>query len=195
MNIRDSYRIAGGEKMNKTIIAGLIVAFLLMTSTFISAASACNVKTKETFTLTTMGMGSGGTVTKLGNSNLIFTKGEGYTAFYVEVDVGANPAIYPDPKLLSSSTDSILNIVTGVGDDYVTEKIAFADGSTIVMHAFEHFTGCVAPYTSFKGTGYCEGYGTGVLCGVKFWGTTTFYISLTQGMVNTCSGTVVGWPT
>ena len=149
MNIRDPYRIEGGEKMNKTIIVGLIVAFVLVTTPFISAASACKVQTKETFTLTTMGMGSGGTVTKLGNSNLIFTKGEGYTAFYVGVDVGTNPAIYPDPKLLASSTDSILNAVTGVGDDYVTEKIAFADGSTLVLHAFEHFTGCVAPYTSF----------------------------------------------
>ena len=181
--------------MNKTIIVGLIVAFILMTTPFISAASACKVQTKETFTITTTGMGSGGTITKLGNSNLIFTKGEGYTAFYIEVDVGTNPAMYPDPNLLKSSADSILNTVTGAGHDYVTEKITFADGSTLVLHAFEHFTGCVAPYTSFKGTGYCEGYGTGALCGVKFRGTTTFYISLTQGMVNTFSGTVVGWPT
>lgn len=181
--------------MNKTIIVGLIVIFVLLVTPFISAASACKVQTKETFTLTTIGMGSGGTITKLGSSNIIFTKGEGYTAFFVQVDVGANPAIYPDPNLLTSSTDSLLNVVTGAGIDCVAETIVFADGSTIVFHALERFTGCVAPYTSFSGNGHFEGHGTGKLSSVKVWGTTSFYISLTQGMVNTLSGTVIGWPT
>jgi hypothetical protein len=181
--------------VKKPIIAGLIVALLLLSTTFISAASACKVQPKESFTITTIGMGSGGTVTKLGNSNLLFTKGEAYTAFFIEVDIGTNPAILPDPSLLKSSTDSILNTIKGIGTDRVTETIVFADGSTLVLHAIEYFTGCLPPYTSFKGSGYCEGYGTGSLSSVKFWGTTSFYISMTQGMVNTFKGTVIGWPT
>lgn len=181
--------------MKKTLIGGLVLALVLLSITFISAASACKVQTKEPFTITTIGMGSGGTITKPGNSNLLFTKGEGYTASSIEVIVGTSPAIYPDPDLLTSSVDSILNTITGAGIDSVTETIVFADGSTLVLHAFEHFTGCLPPYTSFKGSGHYEGYGTGSLSGVKFWGTTSFYISLTQGMVNTYSGTMVGWPT
>ena len=156
--------------MNKTLIIVLIVALVLLATPFLSTASACVRQMKETFTLTTIGMGSGGTIT--------------------------NPAIYPDPKLLTSSVDSIMNIVTGAGYDYLTETIVFADGSTLVFHAFEHFTGCVPPYTSFSGAGSFEGHGTGVLSGIRVWGTTSFYISFTQGgMVSTCSGTVTGWPT
>lgn len=179
--------------MNKTIIIGLIVTLVLLSTPFVSAASACKVQTKETFELTTTGMGSGGTITQLGHSNLIFTKGEGYTAFFIEVNVGTNLEFNPDPQLLTSSANSILNTVTGVGFDWVTETIVFADGSTLVLHAVERFTGCVAPYNNFKGEGQFEGYGTGALSRVRVLGTTSFYIS-TQGMINTFSGTVVGWP-
>lgn len=180
--------------MKKPIIAGLILALFLLSTTF-TAASDCQVQPKEQITITTFGMGSGGTITQIGNSNLLLTKGEGYTAFFIEVDIGTNPAIFPDPVLLTSSTDSILNTISGVGIDSVTETIVFADGSTLVINANEHFSGCLPPYTSFKGSGVFEGYGTGSLSGVEFRGTTSFYISMTQGMVNTLSGTVVGWPT
>ena len=180
--------------MNKTLIIVLVVALVLLATPFLSTASACVRQTKETFTLTTIGMGTGGITTKYGN--IAITRGESNADHFVEVDVGTNAAIYPDPQLLTSSVDSIMNIVTGAGYDYLTETIVFADGSTIVFHAFEHFTGCVPPYTSFSGAGSFDGHGTGALSGVRVWGTTSFYISFTQGgMVSTCSGTVMGWPT
>lgn len=179
--------------MNKTIIIGLIVTLVLLIAPFVSAANACKVQTKEKFTLTTIGVGSGGTATEIGN--ILLTKGENGGTYFIEVGVGTNPAIYPDPKLSTTSVDSLLNVVTGEGYDYVKETIVFADGSTLVLHAVEHFTGCVAPYTSFKGTGSLEGYGTGALYSVIVSGKTSFYISMTQGLIDTCSGIVIGWPT
>ena len=180
------------KKVNRKILLPvLVLAAVLLATPFVSTASARIVQTRQAFTLTEMGLNFGGTSTMIA-PNIELTTGEGFAAYYIAVDVGTSPPIYPNAALYSASIDVIANIVTGAGFIHVTETIVFADG-TLVINTFEHFTGLLPPYTSFSSNGVFVGYGTGALSGVKVQGTTSTYLSLTLGVVSTRVGTITGW--
>jgi len=180
------------KKVNRKILLPvLVLAAVLLATPFVSTARARTVQTKEAFTLTEMGLNFGGASTMIA-PNIELTTGEGFAAYYIAVDVGTSPPIYPNAALYSASIDVIMNIVTGAGVIHVSETIVFGDG-TLVINTFEHFTGLLPPYTSFSSNGIFVGYGTGALSGVIVQGTTSTYLSFTLGVVSTRVGTVTGW--
>jgi len=179
---------------SRILLTVLALVVVLLATPYIGMAYAGKGQTKETFTLTMMGGPIPGTSRASGNSDIVQTRGEGSFAYYIEIDIGTNPPVFPDPALYSACVDSMMDTVAGDGTVRVKETIVFADGSTFVITASEKFTGLVAPYTSYSGSGSFEGHGTGALAGVKVQGTTNGYISLEYGMVNVRVGTVMGWP-
>ncbi len=182
--------------MNRKFLV-LVVALLavaMLAAQYIGVGYAAKGYSKEAFALTVKGFPIPGISRACGSSDMVQTRGEGSLVYFMEIDIGDRPPLFPNTALYSTCVDSMMDFDEGDGTVRVTETIVFADGSTLVITASEKFTGLVAPYTSYIGSGTFVGHGTGALASVKVQGTTSGYISLEDGMVNIRVGTVKGWP-
>jgi hypothetical protein len=180
-------------EVNRKILLSVLVlsVVVLLAAPYIGMVQADGKgQTKQYFKEVLTGVDHPGADTKMwdAGNNIFQARGFVYTAFTVEVIVGAT-TYNLDPVGYSSSMDMMLNVVTGHGTIRVHEILTFADGSTLEIQTAETLWNYGSP--DMVAGGSFVGHGTGSLEGVKVQGTS----SLAYGESGpTRVGIVMGWP-